>query len=106
MFLKSQRANHIIMCKNTLFIETEIIYTSLNLICIQYTQKQKVNVESWQSENFNNVLYIMLAKYNNIDSTDLFSDIHGHRVACVTDPQTKPNVFCNALLKQKKNAFN
>ncbi len=48
-----------------------------------HKNKKSANVESWQSENFNNVLCIMLAKYNNIDSTDLFSDIHGHRVACV-----------------------
>lgn len=85
IFLKSQRANHMIMWKNKLFIETEIIDTSLNLICIQYTQKQKV----CQFRNFNNVLYIMLAKYNNIDGTDLFSDIHGHWVACV-----KRYIYC------------
>ncbi len=48
----------------------------------------------------------MLAKYNNIDSTDLFSDIHGHKAACVKryiDWALKPNVLCTALLKQTKS---
>ncbi len=52
----------------------------------------------------------MLAKYNNIDSTDLFSDIHGHRVACVKRHwlSLKQNQMCFAMpfWNKKKNAFN
>ncbi len=52
----------------------------------------------------------MLAKYNNIDSTDLFSDIHGHRVACVkmyNRLSLKQNQMCSALpFWNKQKVFN